>query len=117
MLIDVLSGDDVNHGYDSYSWEWKELVTFNGEAVESLAGLYAAWQRAASADFLEFGFGEKETAWTKRLILDAALVRESEEQLLALHGIPARASAGVLDAKTHSVAVEAGGANVPVEQG
>ena len=117
VLIDVLSGDDVNHGYDSYSWEWKELVTFNGEAVESLAGLYAAWQRAASADFLEFGFGEKETAWTKRLILDAALVRESEEQLLALHGIPARASAGVLDAKTHSVAVEAGGANVPVEQG
>ena len=115
VLIDVLSGDDVNHGYDSYSWDWKELVTFNGEAVESLAGLYAAWQRTASTGFLEFGFGVKETAWTKRLILDAALVRGSEEALLALHGIPAHASAGVL-AETHSVVLQADGANIPVEQ-
>lgn len=116
ILIDVLSGGDVNHGYGSYSLNWKELMTFNGETVESLAGLYAAWQRAASADFLEFGFGDAETAWHRRLILDGALVRESEEELLALHGIPARASEGIL-AKTRSVALQAGdAASLPVEQ-
>lgn len=113
MLIDVLSAGDVNHGYESYSYTWKELKTFNGEAVLSLAGLFAAWQGAASSEFLEFGFGAAATAWHRKLILDGALVRESEEQLLALHGIPARASAGVL-AKTHRVALQAaGGANLP----
>ena len=117
VLIDVLLGVDVTHGYGAYSQSWKELKTFNGEAVESLAGLYAAWQRAGSADFLEFGFGAAETAWHRRLILDAALVRGSEQELLALHGIPARASEGIL-AKTQSVelqAVDAGGKR-PVEQ-
>lgn len=108
VLINVLSGGDVNHGYESYSWEWKELRTFNGEAVQSLAGLYGAWQRAASADFLVFGFGDAETAWTRQLVLDGALVRESEELLLALHGIPARASRGVLQAQpTQRLAVDA----------
>ena len=112
VLITVLSGGDVNHGYASASLSWKELVTFNGKSVQSLAGLYAAWQRAASADFLEFGFGAAETAWHQKIVLDGALVRESEEQLLALHGIPARASKGVL-AQTHGLALNAaGGAKV-----
>jgi hypothetical protein len=111
VLINVLAGGDVNHGYESYAWTWKELLTFNGEAVQSLAGLYAAWQRAASADFFEFGFGAAETAWTRKIVLDGALVRESEEQLLALHGIPARASKGALGLAepSHRVAVEAAG--------
>jgi len=114
ILITVLSGGDVNHGYGSYSLSWKELVTFNGETVQSLAALHASWQRAASADFLEFGFGAAETAWHRSIVLDGALVRESEEQLLALHGIPAGASKGVL-ARTHKFALQAAdGASVIV---
>uniref|UniRef100_A0A7S3AGK5 Protease Do-like PDZ domain-containing protein n=1 Tax=Haptolina ericina TaxID=156174 RepID=A0A7S3AGK5_9EUKA len=113
VLINVLSGSDVNHGYESFSYKWKELVTFNGETVLSLAGLYAAWQRAASAEFLEFCFGDAETAWYRKIVLDGALVRESEEHLLALHGIPARASMGVLN-QTHRVALHAAnGATLP----
>jgi len=106
VLINVLSGGDVNHGYESYARSWKMLATFNGEMVLSLAGLYAAWQRAASADFIDFGFGGAETAWHRNIVLDGALVRESEEKLLALHGIPAHASPGVL-ATTQRITLEA----------
>ena len=108
LLINVLSGGDVNRGYESYSYSWKELLTFNGERVRSLAGLYATWQRAESADFFEFGFGPAETAWHRKIVLDGALVRQTEEELLALHGIPARASKGVLS-QTDSVALHAAG--------
>ena len=56
-------------------------------------------------------------AVTNEMEVDDLYINHAVAQWAIAHGIPARASAGVLDAKTHSVAVEAGGANVPVEQG
>ncbi|KOO22744.1 protease do-like mitochondrial-like protein [Chrysochromulina tobinii] len=57
VLLDVLNGGDVNHGYEAEGW--KVLTHLNGQAVESLAGLYFLWQQATrdGAAFLEFGFG------------------------------------------------------------
>lgn len=93
VLLDVLTGGDVNHGYEAEGW--KVLSHFNGQPVSSLAGLYAMWQHAAreGTPFLEFGFGG---GAERKIVLEQIAVRESEELLLGLHGIPARASAGVL---------------------
>jgi len=93
VLLDVLNGGDVNHGYEAEGW--KVLTHLNGLAVESLAGLYFLWQQATrdGAAFLEFGFGG---GTERKIVLEQAAVRESEGLLLNLHGIPARASAGVI---------------------
>ena len=92
VLLDVLTGGDVNHGYEADGWQL--LTTFNGEPVRSLAHLYTTW-RKTTARFLEFGFG---AGVERQFVLEQSAVRESEHMLLNLHGIPARASAGVLAA-------------------
>lgn len=108
VLLDVLNGGDVNHGYDADGW--KVLVTLNGQPVRSLAGLHAAWRRAEAegAPFLEFGFG---SGVERKIVLEQAAVRESEAELLSLHGIPQRASAGVLAQSARLMRGGSGGPN------
>jgi len=91
VLLDVLTGGDVNHGYEMEGW--KVLSTFNGQSVRSLAHLYAAWQRSTS-EFLEFSFGAG--VHERQMILESTAVRESEGMLLGLHGIPSCVSARVV---------------------
>ena len=103
VLLDVLGGGDVNHGYEPEGW--RILQSFNGAEVGSLVGLYAAWQAAArnaSVRFLEFGFGGERSS--SLLILEQAAVRDSEALLLRLHGIPSVASPGVIARSTEAAA-------------
>jgi len=97
VMLDVLNGGDVNHGYDTMDDGWRVLSTFNGQPVRSLAGLYSAWKRAAAEGvaFLEFGFGKGVGA--SHIILEQTAVAESEEELLATHGVPSSASKGVVE--------------------
>ena len=109
VLLDVLTGGDVNHGYEAEGW--KVLTHLNGQPVESIAGLYFLWQQATreGTAFLEFGFGG---GTERKIVLEQAAVRESEGLLLNLHGIPARASAGVIanSLKLKPPSVRSGGA-------
>ena len=54
-----------------------------------------AWPSAEGVAFLEFGFGKGVGA--SHIILEQTAVAESEEELLATHGVPSSASKGVVE--------------------
>jgi S1-C subfamily serine protease len=87
VLSQVLAAE-VNVGYEDMTN--LQVLAFNGQRVESLAGLAAAVASCAER-FFRFDLDSGET-----VVLDAARARAATPAILATHCIPAAASAALL---------------------
>ena len=87
LLVSILESE-LTISYDA-ACVGRQLTKFNGSSVLNLKSLAASVAAASSSQYLKFEFGER------RAVLETALSKKTEGDVLRAHDVPSWCSADV----------------------